>query len=687
MYDGSHVPKSTALSLRGLKLERLPPKLFELTWLFELDLADNELTLLPDSFARLTALGRLNLAGNRLASLPEWLGDFVALSRLDVSGNALTGLPYSIGNLTGLRTLDASGNAIVSLPESVGKLVRLTHLDLSHNALTSLPSTIGSMAWLSQLDLEDNALTSLPDSVGGLTALRKLDLSGNALTVLPGELGRPRQLSELHFRGNPLVSPPPEVAGSGARAVLAFLRGLSQGTEQQWASKMLVVGEAAVGKTSVTKALCDLPYDAEESQTHGVHLDVLTLAHPHSADTNMRLNVWDFGGQLEYRATQRFYLTDRSLFLLVWNTRRGWRTGGQVEAWLEAITNAAPASPILIVGTHCGESVADLDEGDIFRRYPNVADILRVDCKDGTGVAELRDRVSQQAATLPLMGASWPSAWARGADHLTGQPGWYITARQAAALLSKHGLKDETARTSLIAALHDRGEVLHFANHPELRDRVVLQPAWIEAMITRVLDSQQVADRGGVLSRAHRAELWHDLDDPGLAEMLTALMERFDLAYRIDSPDHEDVALVVERLPAGVPQRLPPEWDQALAAPGASELRITYKLPSRQAGVPSWFIAREHRFTTGVAWARGVLLRHHGAGFDAWALLHDDDRAEPTVRLTVRGTMPHVFYSLLTEAFTGILAERYPGLQVRQLVPCCCATSAQPPPPVHTNST
>jgi len=217
-----------------------------------------------------------------------------------------------------------------------------------------------------------------------------------------------------------------------------------------------------------------LPYDSEEPQTHGVHLDPLELPHPVFADKTMRLNVWDFGGQLEYRATQRFYLTDRSLFLLVWNSRRGWRSGGQVEAWPQAITNAAPSSPIIIVATHCIESVADLDETDIYRRYSKVARILRVDCKDGTGIPELHAEVVRQASTLPLMGARWPSYWSRAQADLAAEPGRYVTTRQATAILRKAGVRDEMYRHTLLGALHDRGEILHYVNHPELRDTIFL---------------------------------------------------------------------------------------------------------------------------------------------------------------------------------------------------------------------
>lgn len=566
-------------------------------------------------------------------------------------------------------SLGLSGLNLARLPDSVGELRDLEYLDLSHNRLPETPEVIRNLSSLTYLSLAVNRLTVVPSWLAELSHLTTLDLSDNQLSALPVSLGS-LPLDSLRLDGNPLMSPPPEVVASGTKSVLTFLQALVD-SDRQWVSKMLVVGEAAVGKTSVAKQLCALEYDRAEPQTHGVHVDRLDLDHPTQPDVRMSLNVWDFGGQLEYRATQRFYLTDRSLFLLVWNCRRGWRVGGQVEAWLQAITSVAPTSPIIVVGTHCNESVADLDENDLYRRYPRIEGILRVDNADGTGLDALREKITLTAAGLPLMGLRWPNSWSAAAANLDALCGPTVPLEmtdQAMAMASLEADELEVLRS----VLHDRGEILHYAYDPELADTVILQPAWADQMITRLLDSQHLADSGGLLSRAHRSELWHDLN-PGQRELLTILMERFDLAYRVDSPDHTDVALVVERLPAGAPAELPPSWTKALQEPGATELRTTYRLSSRQAGIPSWFIAREHRFTTGIAWSRGVLLTHRGHPDPAMALLEDDDQTQPTIRLTVRGHNPHTFYSILNEGFTSILAERYPGLMVRQFVPCNCA--------------
>jgi internalin A len=694
----------TTLNLSGNNLTALPEWLGSLNRLSRLDLADNQLTSLPATLGNLRNLTALDIRFSALTVLPEWFGNLTSLVLLNLAGNRLSWLPASMRELVSLNTLNLYRNRFVVLPDCLANLKALTTLHLSGNQLSALPDWLGGLKELTSLNAADNHLTTIPESIGELRRLARLNLSSNQLTALPESLGNLKDLVTLDLRDNELImvpaclgglprlvtldlnendtlkSPSRDERAGGTAGVLTFLRALLEenGGEEQWLSKMLVVGEPEVGKTSVTKRLCGLDYDPDEPKTHGVHVDPLLLAHPARPGIEIQLNVWDFGGQLEYRATQRFYLTDRSLFLLVWNARRPWRDQ-HLEAWLDAITDAAPDSPIVVTATHSRGSTFDIDEGDLRRRYPRIAGFFRVDCDDPCGgIEELREEITKQAAALPLMGQRWPPKWTRAAQRLASEPSRYITLRHADGLMAGEGIDDAAARKRLLSILHDRGEVLHYPHDPELRETVVLKPAWVDEMIIRVLDSQEVIDRGGLLSRDHRAELWHDLDDPGLSEMLTALMEHFDLAYRVEAPDREEVALVVERLPAGRPAALAQQWESVLAIPDTRELRLTYALPTRQAGIPSWFIAREHRFSTGVAWARGALLWHRVADQTvpgegrSFALVEDDDQAQPKIRLTVRGAEPHAFYSILDEGFTGIISKRYPGMEVHRLIPCIC---------------
>jgi hypothetical protein len=308
-----------------------------------------------------------------------------------------------------------------------------------------------------------------------------------------------------------------------------------------------------VGKTSLAKQLLGETFDPDERQTHGVRVRSLSLPHPGRQDVTMELDVWDFGGQLEYRATQRFYLTDRSLFLLVWNSRAR-AADGKVTAWLDAIAARAPDAPILLVATHGDENSPATLPHDLADRYPGIVAVHTIDSRSGLGIDELHDVIAKHAATLPLMGARWPAAWDIAARALGESSELTVTTRSAFHRLAQAGVSDPDAQQAIARMLHDLGQIAYFADIPDLATKIILKPEWLDDRITQVIDSRPVTDSDGVLSRAERTRVWADLadteDDPDLPDRLIRMMEAFDLAYRVgNADDSADVALIVDRLP------------------------------------------------------------------------------------------------------------------------------------------
>lgn len=694
----------TELDLSGNGLSDLPWSFTRLTNLIELDLGGNRLAKVPETFGTLTQLTTLNLGNNRLVEIPESFGPLPQLTWFYLRNNRLESLPESFGRLTGLTQLDLAANSLQTLPEAFGQLDHLVRLDVSVNDLTVLPESFGQLTGLVQLDLNDNELEVLPESFGRLTSLAQLDLSGNGLSVLPesiGQLSSLRQLdlsdnelealpesfgqlprlTQLYLQGIPrLTSPPPEVVDRGTQAVLSYLQALSTGSVQLWQSKIMIVGEATVGKTSLAKQMRGDDFDPDEGQTHGVRVHRLSMRHPRQPQVDMRLDLWDFGGQLEYRATQRLYLTDRSLFMLVWNARAR-SVDGKVVPWLDTITARAPGSPIIVVATHGDEHSPATLPSDLPARYRQIAAVHTVDSGTGSGIGQLLEEVAHQAAGLPLMGIWWPATWVAAAAAVRALPGRTATERAVFAAMAGAGVTDPVEQRTIAAVMHDLGQIVYFADRPDLSSKVILQPQWLDARITQTIDSRAVTDSGGVLSRAERHRLWDDLaeaeDDPDLPDRLIRMMEEFDLAYRTgDEHKSPDVALVVDRLPEARPDQVDEVWREHAAAPGAREIGIIYKLASRQAGIPTWFIAREHRYTTGLHWRTGALLHDRDPQTPAWALISDDGREQPTVTIRVTGSYPVRFLSVLTEAFNNIINDRYPGLVEKRLIPCACQDGA-----------
>ena len=151
----------TKLDLAGLKLEELPPELWELEQLEVLVLGKwdqekrewlgNRLSSLPEAIVQLTNLQELYLWGNQLSSLPDAIGSLTNLTELDLGNNRLISLPDAIGSLTNLTALGLSENRLISLPEAIVSLTNLTSLSLSYNQLSSLPEAIVSLANLTQI--------------------------------------------------------------------------------------------------------------------------------------------------------------------------------------------------------------------------------------------------------------------------------------------------------------------------------------------------------------------------------------------------------------------------------------------------------------------------------------------------------------------------------------------------------
>jgi len=94
---------------------------------------------------------------------------------------------------------------------------------------------------------------------------------------------------------------------------------------------------------------------------------------------------------------------------------------------------------------------------------------------------------------------------------------------------------------------------------------------------------------------------------------------------------------------------------------------MKFSLNSVPAGIPTWFIARSHRFTTHTHWRMGALFadgeeeRHLG--------LIETYPHDRYLRLTVRGPVPQNFFVLLRDGLELTL-KRFPGLKIKRIMPC-----------------
>ena len=157
-----------------------------------------------------------------------------------------------------------------------------------------------------------------------LTNLQELDLRDNQLTALPPEIGQLKNLKELDLRDNPLPIPPEilDKTKEPEAIITWYLQNVLSGapTRPLNEAKVILVGQGAVGKTSLVKRLLFDEFDPQEQKTEGI--DHPALGRCKADGQEIKLNVWDFGGQEIMHATHQFFLTKRSLYLLVLDSRQ-----------------------------------------------------------------------------------------------------------------------------------------------------------------------------------------------------------------------------------------------------------------------------------------------------------------------------------------------------------------------------
>lgn len=666
-----------SLMLRGNQLEALPPVVSRLRRLEALWLGQNQLASLPETIGALRRLKTLRIGGNHLAALPGAIGRLVNLSNLRLEDNELTGLPPGFANLGNLDLLRLERNKLTAFPRELIQLTSLSQLRLDDNQIAELPAAVGDLSSLRVLSLARNRLADVPAELAGLGALRELRLDGNQLTGLPPAFAGPLANGLiLDLRANPLAEPLPALVERGPADLAAYLRGLERAAGQ-FEVKVLLLGEGNVGKTSLAAALRGERFVARRPSTPGIAITPLTLPHPQEPGVEMRLRLWDFGGQEDYRITHQLFISQRALYLVVWYPREGW-TQGNAEAWLRSIllrtgrpgADGTGGGRVIVVATHSDDVRSSVDYPRLEREFPGLlAGHFAIDSRTGAGLAELREAIAAEAARLPQMGMEIGEEWAlaRAEVLALAETRAHVSFAEFADVCERHGVPGDDV-PALAGLMHDLGQIVYYGDDFELRDIVVLNPEWLTRAVSAVLNDVPTRAAGGVLDHARLAEIWPD--QPGAGgypshqhPFFLRLLERFDVCYRLGDGRS---SLIAQLVPTARPE-LP--WDfRTPLGPGTRSLVLRARLAEPASGLIAWLTVRWHRSSAGKHWRHGVFLRYQPEAYNSEALI--ELRGERELTIEVRGPAPDYFFNVLTDSLRYLFAQRWPGLDYDLLVPC-----------------
>lgn len=462
----------------------------------------------------------LYLQENNIESLDN-LDGFPNLETLILYSNRIKAIK-GLDSLTRLKRLSLANNEIKTIT-NLEKLVSLERLDLSGNQISRI-SNLKALYKLQRLDLRNNRIRRLSKSVLGLNLPLYWEQADG-----PG----------IYLEGNPLASPPPEVVRQGNDVVKEFFKEEKRRVLNE--VKVILVGDGGAGKTSLINRLLGQPFNEQEEKTHGINIQKQKVG---INGFGITVRYWDFGGQEVMHATHQFFLSHRSIYVLVLDARNDHKP----EYWLKHIESFGGNSPVVVVLNKMDENPGfQLPESFLRVKYPHIKGFFMLSCKTGEGLETFLQKLKQEIWDLDLRKSDFPESWKLVKDYFDGMKEDYVSFMRFREVCKKMGITRPEVQEDLLKILHDLGILLHYEKL-KFHNIYVINPSWITNAVYRIINSSLVAENKGFFrandlnhifygpdnNEAEQEELFEGEKIPFILD----LMRHFQICFSIDEEQY-----------------------------------------------------------------------------------------------------------------------------------------------------
>jgi small GTP-binding protein len=674
-----------------------------------LDLSQNQINDI-DSLANLVKLNRLQLYQNQISDLKPLVG-LHNLQTLRLSQNQISDIGpltklFNLGvlwldqnqisdlqplsTLVNLKDISLDQNQISDLQPLAG-LIKTEFLSLNQNHISNINPLVG-LASLQALLLTQNQVSDI-SLFANLSDLRALALDQNKLPSLAKiefltDKSKYKDLTHLSLFGNPMNGIDEKILGDKKHEdVLSPLRQFfsqyKKGKKRLFEAKLILVGEGGVGKTSLKQKLKFNQYQAKPGaipSTEGIlsePWDLKGVSIPGQPKSQqVRLNIWDFGGQEIDHQTHQFFLTKSSVYLFVSNSRLG-DTQSKFDYWLNIIHKLAPDSPVLVV-----RNLFD-NQKEPFRfeewRQKYVGQInpksVTVACtqRDDKGIDQVLDFIRKSLPELENFGVEWPLSYVEIRHELEAlalNELNYIPFDQYADICSRHGLETDEEAETLAAYLHNIGTILHYQEDPVLRELVILNPQWLTGAFYKIIRDEGVNKEKGLFTRSMLKEIWdRKLYPSDKYPQLIELMMKFELCFPLEQRNHYIIPQLLQEAE---------NKEARKAISGQDTLRFQYHYDDvLPAGMISRFICKQHGNIAKDAegnflyWRYGVLIQRE----ETLALI-EQPIGDTKILVTVQGKHKRELLAVIRDCFDQ-LHRPLNNLKPVEILPCNCEVCAK----------
>jgi internalin A len=533
----------------------------------------------------------------------------------------------SVALSEGNYLLDLKNLGLEKFPESIRALKNIEYITICDNKIREIPEWIGELQSLTGIDLSRNELRTLPNAITQLRRLRVIILMQNRIESLPNGLNHLPVLDSIRLDYNPKLKLPISILRRPAHEILRYYyESRDKDGQPLLELKLLLVGRGKAGKTTLVKRLAGEEPNEEESETHSISIKELYLKCPKGV---VRTRAWDFGGQEILHSTHQFFLTERSLYLLVLEPRTG-LAQRDAEYWLKLIENQGGGSPVIVALNWSHGRKWNVDEIKLKRKFPFIVDFVSTDGLKGDCITDLQKLIFKTVQDrMPDVWLPFPARWRNIKDQVASMKENFLSYGQYIEICKKFDETRPDAQADLAGILHALGLALYFGKDPRLHDTRVLNPSWVTGGVYAVIRSQLVEKNHGqlslsdvpaVLQEAEQKKVIKSIDYPAITHsFILGLMKTFQLCYASEEENGRPTRFLVPELLPEFEPKMKETWDKA-------PVRLRYRYTILPPGLLPRFIVQTHALSEGEPhWRYGVVLKHA----DAQALIREEsDRSE-----------------------------------------------------------
>jgi hypothetical protein len=301
----------------------------------------------------------------------------------------------------------------------------------------------------------------------------------------------------------------------------------------------------------------------------------------------------DFAGQEIYLTTHQFFLTRRSIYLVVFNLMD--EKSSKVEYWLKTLKSRARDSLVVIVGTHRDDKRCDkrYREQVIRRmrqrydaRFPFIKDYICVSCKTGKGIDALKSMLVSLAAKHKHDDVPQSYLLLEGRLRAKRMETQVLSRKQFVNFAKECGVTDKQM-VHCMDFMSDAGAIVYFSDDKDnssttssgsvptsssdgLSDLVVLDPQWITNLMSTVITLKHTYAKDGLLPTEALPQIWKQYPREQY-DWLLRLLERFEISHRLDPAVAADLVALSASASGGVTPLLG-------SSPPASRKSVTLNL-------------------------------------------------------------------------------------------------------------